>query len=95
MEHGRAELEKLRALVRDDRAREFWAVRFGQLRDQYRRDDGSQWTYAALERATGGVARARFLSDLGRGEILDPGFIKIRALSIVMGFPVDRWFEDL
>ena len=73
---------------------EDWGRRFEELRDKYRRSDGSKWTAAALERATNGRASAHFIADLLRGRTKDPGIGKIRAISRAMGIPPEEWFKD-
>lgn len=72
-----------------------WGVRFEQLRDKYRRDDGSKWSGAAIERASNGEINGRYVSELRRGKIDDPGVNKLLAISRAMGFPPWEWFEDL
>lgn len=71
-----------------------WGEKFERLREIYRRDDGSKWTGAALERATGGEVSQYFVSDLRKGKIRDPGFSKIVAISRVMGIPLQAWIDD-
>lgn len=71
-----------------------WGARFEHLREVYRRDDGSKWTGAALERATGGEVSQYFVSDLRKSKIGDPGFSKIVAISRVMGIPLQAWIDD-
>lgn len=70
---------------------EDWARRFELLRDEYRRDDGSKWTGAALERATGGIVSRTYVSEFARGKIKEPSFSKIVAMSDAMGIPLDVW----
>lgn len=71
-----------------------WGEKFERLRNQYRREDGSKWTGAALERATDGRVSAHFVSALRRDRIQDPGIEKVWAMSRVMGIPMDEWFEE-
>lgn len=70
---------------------EDWARRFELLRDEYRRDDGSKWTGAALERATGGIVSRTYVSEFARGKIKEPSFSKIVAMSDAMGIPLEAW----
>jgi transcriptional regulator with XRE-family HTH domain len=64
---------------------------FEELRDEHRRDDGSKWTGAALERATGGAVSRTYISGLRRGAIKEPSFRKIVAISDAMGIPLEAW----
>lgn len=73
---------------------EFWANRFEYFREVYRRDDGSKWTGAALERATGKVVSSRYISALRGGQIRDPSYRRIYAISKAMGIPVGAWLEE-
>lgn len=73
---------------------ESWAQTFDRLRHQYRRDDGSRWTGAALERATSGEVSRTYISKLHTGQIHDPSFAKISAISRAMGIPLDAWTTE-
>lgn len=73
---------------------EDWGYRFEKLRERYRRDDGSKWSGAAIERATSGKVTGHYVSELRRGEIQEPGISKIRAISEVMGIPIEEWFRE-
>ena len=70
-----------------------WAERFAVIRDRHRRDDGSRWSGAALERATGGRVSRNYVSKLGTGRVEDPSFEKIWAISRAMGVPLEEWVE--
>lgn len=70
-----------------------WAERFEQMLDIYRRDDGSRWSGAALERATGGVVSRNYISKLRAGRIQDPSFYRMYVISKAMGVPLEAWFE--
>lgn len=70
---------------------EEWANTFEEILDEYRRDDGSKWSGAALERATGGGVSRNYVSSLRRGDIREPSFAKILAISDAMGVPLERW----
>lgn len=71
-----------------------WARRFERLLDRYRREDGSRWTGAAIERATRGRVKRNYVSALKTGRVANPSFEKLLAISRAMGFPVDVWAED-
>lgn len=73
---------------------DFWARRFEHFREIYRRDDGSKWSGAALERATGGIVSARYVSELRRGLIGEPSFRRIDAISRAMGIPMELWLDE-
>lgn len=69
-----------------------WAHKFEEFLQTYRRkDDGSKWTGAALERATGEVVSSRYVSALRAGRIEEPSFRKIDAISKAMGIPLEEW----
>lgn len=72
----------------------YWSRKFAELREIHRREDGSYWSGAALERATGGRVTASWVSKLSRGRYQDPGFSKIAAVSHAMGIPLDSWLPD-
>lgn len=65
--------------------------RFRHLQRTYRRPDGSAWTGAEIERATGGEVTRHYVSKLRNGYYGDPGFKKIAAISRVMGIPLEEW----
>lgn len=71
-----------------------WAETFERLLEKYRRDDGSRWTGAALERASEGRVSRYYVSTLRRGEINDPSFGRIAAISSAMGAPLEEWLEE-
>lgn len=74
---------------------EDWGRRFGYLLDKYRRDDGSKWTGAAIERATGCEVGAHYVNDLLRGKNQNPSINKIYAISKAMGIErLEEWFEE-
>ncbi len=68
-----------------------WARRFERILDRYRREDGSRWTGAAIERATRGEVKRNYVSALKNGRIAHPSFEKLDAISSAMGFPVAAW----
>lgn len=71
-----------------------WGRKFEQLRDKHRRDDGSKWSGSAIERASGGELNGRYISELRRGKIQDPGVNKLLSISKAMGFDPREWFEE-
>lgn len=73
---------------------EDWGEKFEQLRNKHRRDDGSKWSGAAIERAAHGEINGRYISELRRGKIQDPGVNKLLAISRAMGFDPREWFEE-
>lgn len=73
---------------------QYWARKFEELRDRYRRDDGARWSGSALERATGGKVNASWVSKLATGKYEEPGFSKIVAISRAMGLPLEAWLEE-
>jgi hypothetical protein len=66
--------------------------KFEQLRDRYRRPDGTRWNGQQLQDATGGVVTRSYVSMMRKGRIENPGFDKLRAKA--MGFPPESWFEE-
>ena len=68
--------------------------KFEQLRDRYRRPDGTRWNGQQLEDATGGVVTRSYVSMMRKGRIENPGFDKLRAMAKAMGFPPESWFEE-
>lgn len=70
-----------------------WAATFERFRFRYRREDGSKWTGAAIERATGGRVSTHYVSELRRGKIREPSYTRIYAISRAMGIPVEDWIE--
>lgn len=70
-----------------------YGKRFLYLKDIYRRDDGSKWTHAQIERATDGFVRANYLTSLAHGRIRQPGIDRLQAVAQVMRFPYELWFR--
>jgi transcriptional regulator with XRE-family HTH domain len=68
--------------------------KFEQLRDTYRRPDGTRWNGQQLQDATGGVVTRSYVSMMRKGRIENPGFDKLRAMAKAMGFPPESWFEE-
>jgi transcriptional regulator with XRE-family HTH domain len=68
--------------------------KFEQLRDRYRRPDGTRWNGQQLQDATGGVVTRSYVSMMRKGRIENPGFDKLRAMAKAMGFPPESWFEE-
>ena len=71
-----------------------WARIFERILDRYRREDGSRWTGAAIERATRGQVKRNYVSALKTGRIRHPSFEKLDAISCAMGFPITAWKDD-
>lgn len=71
-----------------------WAKVFERLLERHRRDDGSKWNGKSLERATGGRVTHQYVGQLRRGEIGEPGFGKIVAISRAMGASLEEWLEE-
>jgi transcriptional regulator with XRE-family HTH domain len=67
--------------------------RFLWLQERYRKPDGSRWTNADIERATGGFVRGNYLTNLIHGRIHQPGTDRLQAVAQVMGFPMELWFR--
>ncbi len=68
--------------------------RFEQLLETYRRPDGSRWTGRKLDEATGGVVPRSYFTNLRKGRIENPGYEKMRAMALAMGFPPEEWFAE-
>jgi hypothetical protein len=68
--------------------------KFEQLRDRYRRPDGTRWNGQQLQDATSGVVTRSYVSMMRKGRIENPGFDKLRAVAKAMGFPPESWFEE-
>jgi transcriptional regulator with XRE-family HTH domain len=68
--------------------------KFEQLRDRYRRPDGTRWNGQQLQDATGGVVTRSYVSMMRKGRIENPGFDKLWAMAKAMGFPPESWFEE-
>ncbi len=69
------------------------AEKFERLLDTHRRPDGSVWTGADLQRATGGIVIRSYVTNLRKGRIESPGHDKIEAIAKAMGFPPALWFD--
>lgn len=67
---------------------------FRQLLAEHRRPDDRPWTGAEIERATCGEVSRFYVAKLRRGEIADPSFRKIVAISRAMGVPLEEWLRD-
>lgn len=71
------------------------AKKFESLLDRCRHPDGRRWNGQDLQNATGGVVTRSYISALKTGNIENPGFEKLQAIAKAMGFPPERWFEDI
>lgn len=67
------------------------AQKFEEILNEYSRDDGSKWSAAALQRATDGTVNRSYINAFRRGQIKEPSFNKIVAISDAMGVPLDAW----
>ncbi len=65
-----------------------------RLLERHRRDDGSKWGGASLERATDGDVTHQYVGKLRNGEIKEPGFGKVVAISRAIGAELDEWLEE-
>ena len=63
--------------------------RFRRSQRVYQRSDGSAWTGAELERASGAVTR-HHVSELRNGYYRDPGLLRIEAIGRAMGVPLEE-----
>lgn len=75
-----------------------WAKVFQSFREKYRRDDGSMWSGAAIERATrarGHEVSRHWVYKMLDGQIDNPSYFKIYFVSLVMGIPLPQWAEEL
>jgi transcriptional regulator with XRE-family HTH domain len=68
---------------------------FERFLDLYRRPDGRRWTGQQLDEATGGVVARSYVTNLRKGRIDNPGYEKMLAIAMAMGFPPEEWFEDV
>jgi len=68
--------------------------RFLWLQERYRKPDGSKWTNADIERATGGFVRGNYVTNLVRGRIHQPGTDRLQVIAQVMGFPAELWLSE-
>jgi hypothetical protein len=70
------------------------AQKFEHLLETYRHPDGRKWTGGELDKATGGVVRRSYITNLRKGRIDSPGYEKLAAIAKAMGFAPEVWFED-
>jgi transcriptional regulator with XRE-family HTH domain len=70
------------------------AQRFERFLENYRRPDGSRWTGAQLDKATGGIVSRSYVTNLRKGRMENPGYEQMRAIAKAMGFPPEMWFEE-
>lgn len=71
---------------------EGYAARFGRLLQEFPRADGAPWRGVELERETGGLVSASYVSALRRRRIERPGLWHLETISEVMGFPLAVWW---
>jgi hypothetical protein len=70
------------------------AQKFEHLLDTYRRPDGHRWTGRQPDEATGRVVIRSYITNLRKGRIENPGYVKMRAIAKAVGFAPEVWFED-
>jgi hypothetical protein len=70
------------------------AQKFEHLLDSYRHPDGSRWTGQQLNEATDGLVARSYFVNLRKGRIRSPGYEKMAAIAMAMGFPPAAWFEE-
>lgn len=75
-----------------ERRAEHVSERFARLLSLYRKSDGSEWGGSDLEKATNGVVTRSHVSTLKRGNIDNPGILKLEAITEAMGFAPELWF---
>jgi predicted CopG family antitoxin len=71
-----------------------WSEVLNRLLERHRRDDGSEWGGASIERATNGEVTHQYFGRLKNGEIKEPGFGKVVAISRAIGASLEEWLED-
>lgn len=69
--------------------------KFRRFQRIYRHPDGSPWTGADIERASGGEVTRHYISKLRNDYYKDPSFRKVAAISRAMGIPLEAWARDL
>jgi transcriptional regulator with XRE-family HTH domain len=70
------------------------AQKFEALLEMYRRPDGRKWSGQEIDEATGGVVTRSYVTNLRKGRIENPGYEKMKAIAMAMGFAPEVWFED-
>ena len=70
------------------------AQKFEGLLEMYRHPDGRRWSGQEIDEATGGVVTRSYITNLRKGRIENPGFEKLKAITKVMDFPPELWFEE-
>ena len=70
------------------------AQKFEALLEMYRRPDGRKWSGQEIDEATGGVVSRSYVTNLRKGRIENPGYVKLAAMAKAMGFAPEVWFED-
>ena len=68
-----------------------WPETMEQVFAEHVRDDGSRWTGASIERASGGYVPRRYVYDILKGRISQPSFNKIYAISRSTGIPLEEF----
>jgi transcriptional regulator with XRE-family HTH domain len=70
------------------------AQKFEALLEIYRRPDRRKWSGQEIDEATGGVVTRSYVTNLRKGRIENPGYEKMKAIAMAMGFAPEVWFED-
>jgi transcriptional regulator with XRE-family HTH domain len=70
------------------------AQKFESLLEVHSRPDGRRWSGQEIEEATGGVVSRSYVTNLRKGRIENPGYEKLAAMAIAMGFPPEVWFDE-
>jgi hypothetical protein len=70
------------------------AQKFETLLEIYRHPDGRRWSGQEIDEATGGVVTRSYITNLRKGRIANPGYVKLAAMAKAMGFAPEEWFED-
>ena len=59
----------------------------------YPKPDGTSWTARDVEDATNGFVTASYLSNLKADRIRQPGYDRLKAIAVAVGFPPALWYE--
>lgn len=67
--------------------------RFVYFQDRYRKPDGRKYKHKDIERATDGYVTGDYITHLKQGRYENPSYDRLRAISEVMGFPPELWYQ--
>lgn len=67
--------------------------RFVYFQDRYRKPDGRKYKHKDIERATDGYVTGDYITHLKQGRYENPSYERLRAISEVMGFPPELWYQ--